>query len=108
MRVRDGVQAGDQLLGGGGREIGLEAFGQDASGFRRAAVPVLGYRPVPVGKRKVRKEILQVLLEFVEIRAMPGQEPLPAMLAVVLVNKGLVVVAAAVRRELVDIVDLTE
>ena len=41
-------------------------------------------------------EILQVLLEFVEIGPMPRQEPLPAVLAVVLVDQRLVVVVAPV------------
>ena len=39
---------------------------------------------------------------------MPRQEPLPAVLAMVLVDQGLVVVAAPILGVFVDVVDLTE
>ena len=53
-------------------------------------------------------EILQVLLELVEIGAMPRQETLPAVLAVVLVDQRLVVDSCAGLRPVVEIVDPAE
>ena len=70
--------------------------------------PVLRHGPVPVGDHDVFDEVLQVLLELIEIGAMPRQEPLPAVLAMVLVDQRLVVVAAAVIFIFVEIVDLAE
>src|SRR5256885_6760003 len=43
--------------------------------------------PVPIGDHDVLDEVLQVLLELVEIGAVPRQEPLPAVLAMVLMDQ---------------------
>ena len=53
-------------------------------------------------------KVLQGLLELVEVDAVPGEEALPAVLAVVLVDQGEVVVAARVLRPLVEPVELAE
>ena len=67
---------------------------------------ILGHRPVPVRHGHVGAVILQRLLEFVEIDAVPRQEALPAVLAVVLVDQRQIVVAAAVFRPFVELVQL--
>ena len=89
------------------RQEGLQCRRNDPAGLRLLR-PVLRHRPVPVGQGQIGFEILQILLELVEIGAMPGQEALPAVLAMVLVDQRLVVVAAPVLGPGVQIVEMPE
>src|SRR5258708_21126907 len=72
----------------------LERLWEDPT-LLRLVRPVLRHGPVPIRNHDVFDEVLQVLLELVEIGAMPRQEPLPTVLAMVLMDQCLIVVAAA-------------
>ena len=106
-RRRRRVERRHQRLGRLLGEIGLHRIRDDAA-LVRLLRPVLRHREVPVRQHQPGLEVLQVLLELVEIGAVPGQEALPAVLAMVLVDQRLVVVAAPVLRPVVEIVELAE
>ncbi len=106
-RRRLGIELAEQRLDRFGPQKCLERPRNDPA-FVRVVRLVLRHRPVPVRDRDVLLEVLQVLLELVEVGAVPGEEALPAVLAVVLVDQRLVVVVAPVLLALVEIVDLAE
>ena len=68
------------------------------------ARPVLGHGPVPVRHGYVRTAVLQRLFEFIKIDTVPGQEALPSVLAMVLVDQRQVVVVARILRPLVQFI----
>src|SRR5215510_12602663 len=69
---------------------------------------ILRHREVPVRYRDARTNILKRLLHLVEIDAMPRQETLPTMLAMVLMNQRHVVITAAIFWPLVEAVEFAE
>ncbi len=103
--LRDGLvrQPGDGVF----LQEGLVGLGDDPA-LLRLVGPVLRHGPVPVRHDRARRHVLQHLLELIEVDAVPRQEALPPVLAVVLVDQRHVVVAAAVLRPLVQPVELAE
>ncbi len=88
-------------------EVALEGIGKDRA-IGRVFWLVALRREIPPRHRHIRAEILQRLFKFIEIDAMPWQEPLPAMLAMVLMDEGQVVVGTLVADPLVQLVEFAE
>ena len=104
---RLGVELADEPVSLLGRKKRLESLRNNPAAGR-IPWPVLRHGPIPIRHHDVAVEVLKVLFELVEIRAVPGQEPLPPVLAVILVDQRLVIVVAAILDLIVEIVNRAE